>query len=284
MVASRAVSDSQVGRIVTAVAPVRREPSHESECVTQALHGERFEVLERSEDGAWLRARLAADSYRGWLRSWYATTQEPVFEAGGWVRPRSLLVRALPKRGASVLVELPWPARLALTGEEKGWSAVRLEDGRDGFVPTREVASGPAPGGEATRARLVKTARALVGSPYLWGGRSAWGFDCSGLVQSVFAWHGLAMPRDSQEQWEKGTRRTRSEPRAGDLLFFGSDPSRITHVAISSGNGDFLHAYGEVCLGSLKETSQAYVPELVTSYLGCVRWGLYRTSAGVQAQ
>src|SRR5262249_48176140 len=148
----------------------------------QALHGERFEILERTEDGAWLRARLAGDSYQGWIRSWYATEEAPVFEAAGWVRPRGVLVRSLPKRGAPVLGELPWPARLALTGEEKGWSAVRLEDGKDGFVTTRQVAQGAAPGGEATGARLVKTARALLGAPYLWGGRSAWGFDCSGFV------------------------------------------------------------------------------------------------------
>jgi hypothetical protein len=121
--------------IVAAVVPVRSEPSHESECVTQALHGERFEILERTPDGAWLRARLGVDSYQGWIRSWYATGEKPAFESTGWVRPRGTLVRALPKRGAAVLVELPWPARLALTGEEKGWSAVRLEDGRTASSP-----------------------------------------------------------------------------------------------------------------------------------------------------
>jgi hypothetical protein len=270
--------------IIAAVAPVRREPSHESECVTQALHGERLEILERTPDGLWLRARLLTDSYRGWVRSWYATSAPPAFEASGWVRPRGTLVRALPRRGARVLAELPWPARLALTGDERGWTAVRLEDGRDGFVASREVAQGPAPGGLPTGARLVKTAGTLSGAPYLWGGRSAWGFDCSGLIQSVFAWHGLALPRDSQEQWERAGRRTRSAARAGDLLFFGPDESHITHVALATGNGDFLHAYGGVCLGSLSRESQHYVPELVTALLGSVRWGLYATSKPTQIE
>jgi hypothetical protein len=264
--------------IVAAVAPVRREPSHESECVTQALHGERFEVLERTPDGLWLRVRLLGDSYRGWLRAWYGANDPPAFEATGWARLRGAVVKALPRRGAPALVEVPWPGRLALTGSEKGWTAVRLEDGRDGFVASREVAQGSAPGGPATGARLVKTARSLTGAPYLWGGRSAWGFDCSGLVQSVFAWHGIALPRDSQEQWEHGGRKTRSAPRPGDLLFFGSEGSRITHVALAVGNGDFLHSYGEVCLGSMSRDSQHYVPELVTAFLGCVRWGLYKPS------
>jgi hypothetical protein len=261
--------------ISAAIAPVRREPSHQSECVTQALHGERFEILETTSDGLWLRVQLEVDSYRGWLRSWYAAGAPPAFEAVGWVRPRGAVVRALPGRGAPILLDLPWPARVALMGTEKGWTAVRLDDGRDGFVSAREVALGPAPGGPATGVRLVKTAKALAGAPYLWGGRSAWGFDCSGFVQCVFAWHGLGLPRDSQEQWERGSRRTRSSPRRGDLLFFGPDESHITHVALSAGSGDFLHAYGEVCFGSLSRESQNYVPELVTAFLGCVRWGLY---------
>jgi len=273
--------------IVVAVAPVRREPTHASECVTQALHGEGVEILEPSADGAWLRVRLATDGYEGWLRAWYAAERGAALPATGWVKPRSLLVRSLPKRGAGVLAELPWPARLALAGEEKGWAAVRLEDGRDGFVLSREVATGSAPGGEPTGARLVKTARALVGAPYLWGGRSAWGFDCSGFVQDVFAWHGLSLPRDSQEQWRRGRgksrRRATRKASPGDLLFFGSE-DRVTHVGLAAGNDAFLHAYGEVCLGSLNESSQVYVPELVESFLGIVRWGLYRPSSGALTQ
>lgn len=275
--------------IVVAVAPVRREPAHASECVTQALHGEPIDILERAADGAWLRVRLASDSYEGWLRSWYLgeRASSAVLPASGWVKPRSVLVRSLPKRGAPILAELPWPSRIALAGEEKGWTAVRLEDGRDGFVSSREVAAGSAPGGEASGARLAKTARALIGAPYLWGGRSAWGFDCSGFVQAVFAWHGLSLPRDSQEQWRKGrgeNRGARNRKAApGDLLFFGSD-DRVTHVGLATGNDGFLHAYGEVGFGSLNHESQVYVPELVEPFLGVVRWGLYRSSAGHPTQ
>src|SRR5262245_46438690 len=149
--------------VVVAVAPVRREPAHTSECVTQALHGEGMQILEQSPDAAWLRIRLASDGYEGWLRSWYVgeSVSAAALPATGWVKPRSVLVRSLPKRSAAVVAELPWPARLALAGQEKGWAAVRLEDGRDGFVPSREVAAGSAPGGDPTGARLVKTARAL---------------------------------------------------------------------------------------------------------------------------
>jgi len=283
------VSAGAGAAIVVAVAPVRREPGHASECVTQALHGEPVDILERDADGAWLRVRLASDGYEGWLRSWYLgeRASSAALPATGWVKPRSVLVRSLPKRGAPILTELPWPARLALAGEERGWAAVRLEDGRDGFVPSREVAAGSAPGGEPTGARLAKTARALVGAPYLWGGRCAWGFDCSGFVQAVFAWHGLSLPRDSQEQWRKGQGQPRPgrhrKAAVGDLLFFGSE-DRVTHVGLATGNDEFLHAYGEVCFGSLSSASQVYVPELVEPFLGIVRWGQFRPLLGPSTQ
>jgi gamma-D-glutamyl-L-lysine dipeptidyl-peptidase len=269
------------GRIAVAVAPIRREPAHESECVSQALHGETFEIVRENDDGAWQEVRLEADGYRGWLRSWYGrATEDPVLELG-WVRGRIAEVREKPARGAALLAVLPWPARLHLEEDQGPWTRARLADGRSGYVLARQAIRGTAPGGKATAARLVKTASSLLGAPYLWGGRSAWGFDCSGLIQAVFAWHGAGLPRDSQQQWNAlkssgGYSSAReadpSTAPAGSLIFFGADESRITHVALSAGNGEFLHAYGQVCRGSLKPSSQRVVPELVTAVVGTLPW------------
>ena len=268
------------GTIAVALAPLRREPAHESECVTQGLHGESFEILQESADGAWREVRLASDGYTGWLRSWYGTGADQAGASGalGWVRGRVAEVREKPTRGARLLALLPWPARLALEEEEGVWVRARLASGSVGYVTRAQVTREAVPGGPATRARIVKTAASLLGAPDLWGGRSAWGFDCSGLVQAVFAWHGVKLPRDSQQQWNlfngNGLRRETdgSRSQAGDLLFFGSDESRITHVALATGNGDFLHAYGQVCPGSLNRESQHIVPELVTAVVGTLSW------------
>src|SRR5262245_20068150 len=265
------------GQIAVAVAPLRREPAHESECVSQALHGEGFETVRESDDGAWQEVRLDADGYRGWLRSWYGMAAPNPAHELAWVRGRIAEVRERPARGAALLAVLPWPARLALEEEQGPWIRARLADGRSGYVLARQAIRGTAPGGKATASRLVKTASSLVGAPYLWGGRSAWGFDCSGLIQAVFAWHGALLPRDSQQQWDAlkvpGSRSLSlpgdaSMAPAGSLIFFGSDESKVTHVALSAGNGEFLHAYGQVCRGSLNPSSQHVVAELVTAVIG----------------
>ena len=266
--------------IAVAVAPVRREPSHESECLTQALHGEAFETVETTADGAWARVRLDADGYEGWLRSWYGAAV-PGEGPGLRLRARSAEIRASAKGVSEVLTSLPWQARLWELERADTWTIVRLADGRMGFVPTRLVEGADPPGGPATPSRLWRTACRLTGAPYLWGGRTAWGYDCSGLVQAVLAWHGVAAPRDARDQLARA-RRVRSAKRGeapfqvraakGDLLYFGPSPGTANHVALSGGNGEFLHAYGQVCLGSLNPSSQHYVPSLVSTFIGVVHW------------
>lgn len=265
------------GVIGVAVAPLRKEPAHESECVTQGLHGEAFTVLETSADGSWQRVRMARDGYQGWLRSWYgapAPGEAPRLR----VKTRSADVRKTPKGGGEVLVSLPWQAELWEIERSGTWVQVRLASGESGHVAARQVVGDWPPGGVATSARLWRTAVGLLGVPYLWGGRSTGGYDCSGLVQAVLGWHGLAVPRDTRDQLSAtGFRRPREASETlragkGDLLFFGPSPERATHVALSGGNGEFVHAYGEVRLGSLSRSSQHYVPELDSIYLGRTAW------------
>ena len=278
-------TSGRLGRVSVAVAPLRREPSHASECVTQALHGEEFETLESAPDPSWIRVRLRSDSYEGWLRTWYGVAADPGPPFDLRVRTRSAEVREAAKAGAAILTALPWQSQLLEKERMGAWVRVRLADGRDGFVPSRQLQSASPAGGRATPKRLWNTARWLLGCPYLWGGRSVWGFDCSGLVQAVFAWHGLAIPRDSRDLLAVARPRGRragleggiypGRLRKGDLLLFGPEAGPPAHVALSGGDGEFVHAYCQVCLGSLKEGSQHIIPQLVKSFIGVARWGSF---------
>jgi len=107
----------------------------------------------------------------------------------------------------------------------------------------------------ALRRSLLETARSFLGVPYLWGGSTEQGFDCSGLAMAVYQLNGLRLPRSSQEQAEAGRSVTESELQPGDLLFFAmSVGGRVSHVGIYVGDGTFIHAPGrgrKVCVESL---------------------------------
>jgi cell wall-associated NlpC family hydrolase len=205
------------------------------------------------------------------------------------VRTAVETARAAPRRSASPIALLPWQARVRIVRREGCWTLVLLAGGEPAYLPAAALAEGCAPGGRATPSRIVRTARLWLGSPYLWGGRTPAGFDCSGLVQAVWAWHGVSLPRDAGQQRESlatvGRRRQRaasaeagSEAKPGDLLFFGPAMETVTHVGIALGSCEFIHSYGTVRLGSLRRDSQLFVSTLVEKVLGA--WPVRPARAG----
>jgi hypothetical protein len=290
---------SAAGIVSVGVAALRREPEHAAELVSQAILGETVRVEDRTTGGDWLAVRLDVDGYRGWIRSWSLVEvgREAAElwrrEAGANVGRREVVVRAAPARSSAPLAVAPWQARLAVRGATARWAEVGMPGGGVGFVEHSGLVEGPAPGGPPTPRRLLRTARAMLGVPYLWGGRTAWGFDCSGFVQAVFAWHGVGLPRDAAAQFAElaqgeadagaggpgaatpgpaiGPPGGRAGERAGDLLFFGRTRNAVNHVALGAGGSDFLHAFGKVTLGSLDRASELYVPQLDTSLIGRCR-------------
>ena len=112
------------------------------------------------------------------------------------------------------------------------------------IVPPEEpILPRPVPQDErGLRANLVETARTYLGVPYLWGGTTARGFDCSGLAMAVYRLNGLRLPRSSREQFAAGTAVGLDRIRPGDLLFFGPGHGEVSHVAIYLGEDTLLHA------------------------------------------
>ncbi len=145
------------------------------------------------------------------------------------------------------------------------FASVRLPDGRSGYVLRREIedfetwASRPLdPDG------LERTARQMTGVPYLWGGTSVKGVDCSGMVKTAYFAGGIVIARDASQQALTGERLAPSEwPRClkGDLIFFGNPASgRVTHVAMYLGEGRFIHSAGRVKINSLDPSADDYLP------------------------
>jgi cell wall-associated NlpC family hydrolase len=201
---------------------------------TQALYGQDVVVLARS--GGWAKVAVVDEpdpqdphGYPGWLP---ASQLKTGFAVGG----RSIVVvaRTGQLRVHGRTLTLSYGTRLPLARWNGNSAVVRTPDGQ-GTVVGVENSYRP------SSASIIAQAKRFLGVHYLWGGLSAWGFDCSGLIWDVYRAHGLTIPRDADPQFHHGTAVARSALRPGDLLFFGS-PSYADHVSIYVGNDRMLEA------------------------------------------
>ena len=179
---------------------------------TQVLYGETVRVL--GKQGGWTKiavpdqpSPLDPRGYPGWVRSWQLG---PAF--------------------AAPLVVTAKTAMLA-NGTEVGFASQVPA----GAVPASATAALP-----RTRADLVRTAKQFVGLHYLWGGLSAWGYDCSGLTWAAYRAHGITIPRDADAQFAAGTPVALAKVQPGDLLFYESPV--VGHVSMAIGNGQMIEA------------------------------------------
>ncbi|HEV2671934.1 MAG TPA: C40 family peptidase [Gemmatimonadales bacterium] len=225
--------------VSAALAPLLGEPRISAPRVSDALHGEPLDVLEQREGGAWLRVR-ASDGYIAWINPGYLATGPTDWSADWQERAtaRSLSADIVTADGRR---RLPTGARVAL---RRG--VVELADGQRGAVAAGSVRREQELRVEARHLALPELAQKwYAGAPYLWGGRTEWGIDCSGLVQAVYGARGVALPRDSDQQFGHG-REIPTSPdgkgyEAGDLLFF-AERGRVSHVALWSGAGRIVHS------------------------------------------
>jgi hypothetical protein len=240
-----AAADEAVHGIVTsALAPMLAGPSVREPQVSQAVLGTRLTVL-RTER-RFLQCR-SADGYIGWVHAGYVALRDEAaaraWEAGtGGGEPWISLGAEVRTDGNEVLVRLPWGARVMREGD----GMVTLPDGRRGrphgeLIPAAVRPLAFPPDGAA----VCETAVRWLGAPYLWGGVTMGGVDCSGLVQALYRLHGRVIPRDSDQQSRTGELVDPGDFasfRPGDLLFFSEDAPRVTHVVLATGGSRILHA------------------------------------------
>lgn len=239
-----ALGDQRAALVRAALAPVLKEPVISAAQVSQYVLGHRIDLLSRH--GAWWRAR-GEDGYVGWVHDGYLQigTEEWArqWEQGEGGEPVVSLGTELFDDGDRVFARAPWGARLIRDMPRR----FRLPDGRRGIlrdevdmIDADRLSDRFPPRGES----VTRTARLWWGTPYVWGGVTPAGADCSGYVQSVFWMHGIALPRDSELQSRVGTSLPTdgiSDLRPGDLLYFAERRELVTHVAISLGGADIIH-------------------------------------------
>lgn len=223
--------------------PLHRAADAASEQVSQALLG--MPVSELQSAVGWCRVRTP-DGYDGWCEVG-ALVEAPGDWHGPWLEVEDLWAhfrgrndfRLTPAATASISTRLP------LLQAREGWTEALFPDGRRLWTESGRVrlledqALRP-----ADAAAVCETAQRFLGVPYLWGGCSAFGLDCSGFAQLVLRLHGVQVRRDADQQSEQGL--PISTPEAADLVFFGPDATspRITHVGLMLDDVRFIHSAG----------------------------------------
>lgn len=271
-----ALGNRRFGLVRPAVANLRSKPGHAAELAHQLLMGSMVSLLKK--EGHWYYLQTE-DGYLGWLPegSFKAASLNGIDEwlASDLVAYNRLdgLVREEANAGALPIAAVVLGCtmrRLEVVEPKAGharqkWVKVRLPDRREGFVEFEAVAERDKifPVTPGTAEDIVKTAKRFLGISYLWGGASVNGFDCSGFTQHVFRLHGVGLLRDASQQARQGEAldpgRDFENLQPADLLFFGEQKGKITHVAISLGGARFIHASDFVQMNSLDEHDADYV-------------------------
>ncbi|GAA4237619.1 C40 family peptidase [Postechiella marina] len=224
----------QYGICNLSVVPLRFEPSDKSELVSQVLYGDHFKVLEQRK--SWSKIRLAFDKYEGWIdNKQYVEFQEAHY---------NFLEKDSPKISHD-LVEF-------IQDENDQLHPLLLGSSLNGLSFLKHKFDGASFEGVGKKENLIKTAFLYLNSPYLWGGKSPFGIDCSGFTQMVYKLNGFKLLRDASQQATQGEALSfieESEP--GDLAFFDNSEGDIIHVGIIMKDNYIIHAHGKVRIDRL---------------------------------
>lgn len=221
------------------IVPCRREPSDRSEMVTQLLFGDHFEVMETQ--GSWCRIKIAYDDYECWIdKKQFLPIQQQTFDIMNTtgIFSSNELVQVMTHNNTKQL--FPVVIASSLPNFDNGECAIENHS----YLYDGAFISGALP---FTKAGIIEIAMMYLNAPYLWGGKTPFGIDCSGFTQMVYKLNGVKLKRDAYQQAEQGeTLSFVEEAEAGDLAFFDNDEGRIVHVGIVMDNNRIIHASGKV--------------------------------------
>jgi hypothetical protein len=270
------------GLVNVSVCNMRFISSFDAEMVSQALMGTPVRILKN--EGSWFLIQTP-DLYLGWVIK-AAVSAKSIDEYESWKSSSRLFYTGktgdiYSDRSMRVAIsDIVAGCILEICGNPKGGYDVKLPDGREGFIPAEKAI----PFDQLTVKKylnpqnLVSAAESFMGIPYLWGGTSSKGFDCSGFVKTIYFLNGIILDRDASQQFQYGRRLRRgSFPdslKIGDLLFFGSSSRgrpRATHVGMYIGDKEFIHCYGMVRVNSLDSTRANFSRIRRDSFLGVRR-------------
>jgi gamma-D-glutamyl-L-lysine dipeptidyl-peptidase len=226
------------------IIPMRKEPAHRSEMVSQLLCGEYVETMEEEEN--FIRVRCLYDDYEGWVQTNQLSKAEHSLTTDTYVAnwSQSILIN-----GRNIHIPMGSPVY-----KPENTQIVSIGESQIEYSPTDHQFYWNSSEKKFTKDNLETIYQNYLDSPYLWGGKSVFGIDCSGFVQQVFKMLGIKLLRDAYLQAQQGVLvENLQQGRMGDLAFFNNENGRIVHVGILLENNQIVHASGNVRIDTIDE-------------------------------
>lgn len=248
-----------------AIMPVRKSPGDKAEMVNQLLFGEHYEILEISGDSKWMHIRNYYDDYTGWVD---AIQHKPIDE-----EYYQQLCGVDFKICTDVVSSILYKKQMVniVCGSILPLSASELFSEYDEQFAYN--GNSKSMGRKLNYEQLREIAKKYRNAPYLWGGKSPFGIDCSGFIQQVYKIGGYNLKRDAYQQFSQGKKIDFAEALPGDLAFFKNEDGRITHVGMLWDEGQIMHASGKVKIDKLTEKGifSDELNKLTHTIAGCSR-------------
>lgn len=289
------IGEKNWGVIYNSVADLRSKPSYGSEMVSQALLGMPVRVLDKSD--GWHRIQTP-EGYIGWMSgSVHKLTHEDLQTY--LAQPKIMVISQYAKsyteadNKSQSVSDIVVGDMLSVNGEKNNFYKVTYPDGREAFVEKHNAQKFESWMSDIklTGESIVETAKQLMGVPYVWGGTSSKGLDCSGFTKTVYWLHGIITARDASQQIKYGVEIDRvsnfDDAQKGDLVFFGvkateeNPKERVIHVGIYIGNKQFIHASDYIHIGSFDPESELYDKYNSNRYLRTMRYIGSEEKAGI---
>lgn len=256
---------------------LHKVPNLIEEVVSQAIYGTKVSQMEKTN--SWVKIQTP-DNYQGWVKESDLIQKENIY-------PNTETIGKVNNLFAHVyMVEdtAPHPPKMTLPFDvsleiispadklEERWIQVKLLDGTEAYIQKGDLLFNPK---ALSKNEMLNLSKKFLGLPYTWGGTSSFGFDCSGFIQMLFKQMGLFIPRDSKDQYafSEALFVEKKELLPGDLLFFGPNGLRVTHVGLYLGNDQFIHS--TVLDNPILQISHLTEPVWVEKYVGARRIGKF---------
>lgn len=227
---------------------MRKFPTESAEVVSQAYYSEEVKVI--NENSHWIKIETTVDRYPGWIKAGGICERKvkfPTDSIGKVAKVNRCMAHLynVPDTTFGPILTLPFESLLEVIDQgddiNSRWIKVALADQKEGYIQRGDITLHI---DMLEHAQLPSLSLRFQGLPYTWGGRSSFGYDCSGFVQMLYRQTGVYLPRDAKDQakWEGFKSTSIHSLLPGDLIFFGLDEAKIRHVGMYLSEGQFIHS------------------------------------------